>query len=37
MGVRSVNDIPLTATGKVDRKAVRAALAAEGHKPPDLR
>ena len=35
--VRFVRDIPLTATGKMDKKAVRAALAAEGYKLPDLR
>ena len=35
--VRFVADIPLTATGKMDKKAVRAALAAEGYRLPDLR
>ena len=35
--VRFVADIPLTATGKMDKKAVRAALAAEAYRLPDLR
>ena len=35
--VRFVADIPLTATGKMDKKAVRAGLAAEGYRLPELR
>ena len=29
--------LPLTATGKLDKKAIRAALEAEGYRLPDLR
>ena len=32
-----VQDIPLTSTGKMDKKTVRAGLAAEGYKLPSLR
>ena len=29
--------IPLTSTGKIDKKAIRATLDAQGYKLPDLR
>ena len=32
-----VDDIPLTSTGKMDKKTVRARLDAEGYQLPDLR
>ena len=32
-----VDSIPLTATGKMDKKIVRAQLEADGYKLPDLR
>ena len=35
--VLHVKDIPLTSTGKMDKKTVRAGLAAEGYKLPSLR
>jgi fatty-acyl-CoA synthase len=33
----AVDSIPLTSTGKIDKKAIRAKLAEEGYKLPDLR
>ena len=35
--VLHVRDIPLTSTGKLDKKAVRAELAEQGYRLPDLR
>ncbi len=35
--VIAVESIPLTSTGKIDKKAIRAKLAEEGYKLPDLR
>ncbi|MEQ8955617.1 MAG: long-chain fatty acid--CoA ligase [Gammaproteobacteria bacterium] len=35
--VMAVDAIPLTSTGKIDKKAIRARLDAEGYKLPDLR
>ena len=35
--VLRVRDIPLTSTGKLDKKAVRAELAEQGYRLPDLR
>ena len=32
-----VDSIPLTSTGKMDKKAVRARLEAEGYRLPELR
>lgn len=32
-----VDDIPLTSTGKIDKKAIRAALEQDGYQLPDLR
>ena len=31
------DDIPLTSTGKIDKKTIRAKLAADGYQLPDLR
>jgi fatty-acyl-CoA synthase len=32
-----VDALPLTSTGKLDKKAIRARLSAEGYQLPDLR
>ena len=32
-----VDALPITGTGKIDKKAVRSHLAAEGYRLPDLR
>jgi acyl-CoA synthetase (AMP-forming)/AMP-acid ligase II len=35
--VIATGSIPLTSTGKIDKKAIRARLDAEGYQLPDLR